>query len=257
MNAEVSLPKIVFGCGHNNTGGFNVNEMGIVGLGRGPLSFISQMTPHLGGRKMFSHCLVPLHTDPNTSSKISFGVGSEVTGTDVVSTPLVITDQHQDPTYYFVTLNGMSVGNVYVPFSNQTTTVSKGNMFLDSGTPPTIVPRDFYVRLESEVKTAVPPELTPITNPTLGDQLCYGEGVQMKGPILTAHFDGNGDVQLKQKSIFIEAKPGVFCFALVPTDSDGGIFGNFAQTDYLIGFDIDQRTISFKPTDCTKYTKII
>lgn len=35
--------NVVFGCGHNNSGGFNQNEMGLIGFGRGPVSFISQV----------------------------------------------------------------------------------------------------------------------------------------------------------------------------------------------------------------------
>lgn len=241
----VSIPKIVFGCGHNNTGGFNPNEMGIIGLGKGSLSFISQIGSSFGARR-FSQCLVPFHTDPSISSKMSFGVGSEVTGPGVVSTPMV---QLQDPTYYYATLYGISVGGNNLPFSSSGT-VSKGNMFLDSGTPPTIIPTDFYNRLAAEVRNQV--KLTPVDDPQLGPQLCYGKEVQAQGPILTAHFDGKADLKLTQKSIFIEAKSGIFCFAMVPTNSTGGIYGNFAQTDYLIGFDIDRSVISFKPTDCTK-----
>ncbi|XP_031392354.1 aspartic proteinase CDR1-like, partial [Punica granatum] len=241
----VSIPNIVFGCGHNNTGGFNENEMGLIGLGKGPISFISQMGSAFGARR-FSQCLVPFHTDPSISSKMSFGVGSEVKGPGVVSTPMV---HLQDPTYYFATLYGISIGDKYLPF-NSSGTVSKGNMFLDSGTPPTIVPTDFYNRLESEVRSQV--KLTPIDDPQLRPQLCYGNDIQAQGPILTAHFDRNADLKLTQKSIFIEAKPGIFCFAMVPTNSSGSIYGNFVRTDYLIGFDTDKNVISFKQTDCTK-----
>ncbi|KAK3447430.1 hypothetical protein EUGRSUZ_A02955 [Eucalyptus grandis] len=243
--SPVTLPNVVFGCGHNNTGTFNENEMGIVGIGKGPISLISQIGTSFGGRR-FSQCLVPFHTPPTISSKMSFGSGSEVSGPGTVTTSLVAL---QDPTYYFVTLNGISVGSTYLPFSSSGA-VTKGNMFLDSGTPPTIVPRDFYNRLEAEVKRAV--ELTPIDDPQLRPQLCYGRDVQAKGPVLTAHFDGKAEVELKQTSTFIEAKDGIFCFAMTSTDSPGGIFGNFAQTDHLIGFDLDKNTVSFKPTDCTK-----
>lgn len=241
----VTVPKIVFGCGHNNTAGFNDDEMGIMGLGKGSISFITQIGSMFGARR-FSYCLVPFNTDPSISSKMSIGVGSEVQGPGTVSTPMV---HLQDPTYYYMTLLGISVGAKYLPFSSSGT-VSKGNMFLDSGVPPTIVPTDLYNRLVLEVKSQV--KLSPIEDPQLQPQLCYGKDVQAQGPILTAHFDGEADLKLKQKSMFIEAKPGIFCFAMVPTNSTGGIYGNFAQTDYLIGFDIDKSVISFKPTDCTK-----
>lgn len=241
VGPPVKLPNVVFGCGHNNTGVFNDNEMGLVGLGKGPASLISQIGTSFGGRR-FSQCLVPFHTPPTVASKMSFGKGSEVSGPGTVTTSLVAL---QDPTYYFVTLDGITVGSTYLPFnSSGAGAITKGNMFLDSGTPPTIVPRDFYNRLEAEVKRVV--QLPPIDDPQLRPQLCYGRDV------LAAHFDGKADVELKQPSTFIEAKDGIFCFAMTPTDSPGGIFGNFAQTNYLIGFDLDRNTVSFKPTDCTK-----
>ncbi|KAF8028609.1 hypothetical protein BT93_E1292 [Corymbia citriodora subsp. variegata] len=243
--SPVPLPNVVFGCGHNNTGTFNENEMGLAGLGRGSISLISQISPSFGGRR-FSHCLVPFNTPPTISSKMSIGSGSEVSGPGTVTTSLVAS---QDSTFYVVTLNGISVGSTYLPF-NSSGAVTKGNVFLDSGTLPTIVPRDFYNRLEAEVRSVV--KLTPIDDPQLRPQLCYGRDVQAQGPLLTAHFDGNADVVLKQTSTFIEAKDGIFCFAMTPIDGPGGIVGNFAQTDHLIGFDLDGNTVSFKPTDCTK-----
>lgn len=58
--------EIVFGCGHSNYGNMNENDMGIIGLGGGPLSLVSQLGAHYGGRK-FSQCLVPFRTHPNIS----------------------------------------------------------------------------------------------------------------------------------------------------------------------------------------------
>ncbi|XP_039158583.1 aspartic proteinase CDR1-like [Eucalyptus grandis] len=214
----VTLPNIVFGCGHNNTGVFNDNEMGLAGLMR-------KAPPHLADRHVLRGQAVlsvpsPLPHPPTVTSKMSFGSGSE--------------------------------RRKHLPAFNSSgaSHVSKGNVFLDSGTPITIVPKDFYDRLAAEVKRAV--ELTPIDDPQLRPQLCYGRDVQAKGPVLTAHFDGEADVEWKQTSTFIEAKDGIFCFAMTSTDSPGGIIGNYAQTNYLIGFDLDANTISFKPTDCTK-----
>ncbi|MCI00889.1 aspartic proteinase CDR1-like, partial [Trifolium medium] len=101
IRKDVSLQGFLFGCGHNNTGGFNDHEMGIIGLGRGPLSLVSQIGPLFGGKKM-SQCLVPFNTDVSISSKMSFGKGSELLGDDVVTTPMVIPEH--DPTPYLVTL---------------------------------------------------------------------------------------------------------------------------------------------------------
>ncbi|XP_075648419.1 aspartic proteinase CDR1-like [Castanea sativa] len=239
----VSL-DIAFGCGHNNSGFFNDHEMGIIGLGGGSVSFVSQIGSTFGSKR-FSHCLLPFGADPSIASKISFGNGSEVVGDGVVSTPLV---SKEDKTPYFVTLEGISVGDTYVPF-NSLGMVSKGNMFLDSGTPPTIVPQDFYDRLAVEVQKQI--AMNPIRDdPDLGTQLCYRTKSNLDGPILTVHFEG-AKVQLKPMHTFISPKDGVYCFAMQGSIGDG-IYGNFAQANFLIGFDMETMMLSFMPTDCTK-----
>ncbi|KAL1355640.1 aspartic proteinase CDR1-like [Arachis duranensis] len=236
---------IVFGCGHKNTGTFNENDMGIIGLGGGPLSLVSQVGAKYGGRR-FSQCLVPFHTDPNSSGTISFGEASDVSGEGVVTTPLV---SAEGQTLYLVTLKGISVGDKFVPFdcSNE---VSKGNIMIDSGTPATYLPQEVYDQLVEELKMQI--NLRPILDdPDLGTQLCYKSETNLEGPILTAHFDG-ADVQLMPIQTFISPKDGVFCFAMAGANDGEYIFGNFAQANILIGFDLDKRTVSFKPADCTK-----
>ncbi|CAK8539256.1 unnamed protein product [Lathyrus sativus] len=248
-NEPVSLKGILFGCGHNNTGGFNDHEMGIVGLGRGPVSFVSQLGPLLGGLK-FSQCLVPFLTDIKISSKLSFGKGSEVLGQGVVTTPMVPSPT-PDKTPYLVTLEGITVENTYLPFKTSGT-VAKGNMMIDSGTPPTILPNDLYERLVNEVKKKV--SMEPIQDdPSLGNQLCYHTNTSPNGPNLTFHFEG-ADIVLTPIQIFIPQieKVGVICLGVTNNSADGGIYGNFAQSNYLIGFDLEREEVSFKPTDCTR-----
>lgn len=247
LGSKNTFKNLVFGCGHNNTGGFNENEMGLIGLGGRSTSLVAQISSQLKTNIKFSYCLLPFHANPSLTSKINFGSKSAVSGSHVVSTPLVPKD---DKTYYFVTLYGISLGKNFIPYNKQKN-VSKGNMFIDSGVPPMLLPRDFYNRLEQEVRKAI--KLTPYQDPDLGTQLCYKRNSMADvAPILTAHFDGKADVPLVSTSIFISPKEGVFCFAMQPIKEDVGIFGNFAQSNILIGFDLDKRIVSFKPTDCSK-----
>ncbi|XP_027362375.1 aspartic proteinase CDR1-like [Abrus precatorius] len=240
----VVVGDIIFGCGHSNSGTFNENDMGIIGLGGGALSLVSQIG-NLYGSKRFSQCLVPFHTDPHASGTISFGDVSDVSGEGVVTTPLVY-DEGQTP--YFVTLEGISVGDTFVPF-NSSEMLSKGNIMIDSGTPATYLPQEFYDRLVEELK--LQSSLLPIDDdPDLGTQVCYRSKANLDGPVLTAHFEG-ADVQLLPIQTFIAPKDGVFCFAMAGTNDGDYIFGNFAQSNILIGFDLDRKTVSFKPTDCT------
>ncbi|KEH29587.1 putative nepenthesin [Medicago truncatula] len=123
----VAFKGVIFGCGHNNNGAFNDKEMGIIGLGRGPLSLVSQIGSSLGGN-MFSQCLVPFNTNPSISSPMSFGKGSEVLGNGVVSTPLVSKTTYQS--FYFVTLLGISVEDINLPFNagSSLEPAAKGNV---------------------------------------------------------------------------------------------------------------------------------
>ncbi|XP_050255008.1 aspartic proteinase CDR1-like [Quercus robur] len=243
---------IAFGCAHNNTINYNDHTTGLIALGLGPLSFPSQI-----GSKMFSYCLLPYGTeyiDPSITGKISFGNGSEVVGDGVVSTPFVAVGNQ-----YYVTLEGISVGDTYVPF-NSSSKVSMGNILIDSGSTLFALPPDFYNRLEVEVKKRI--SIEPMKNDTLlGNRLCYRtEITNDNGPILTVHFEG-ADVELKPIQIFNQPVRGydIYCFAIInhaKTEladlGDQGLYGNYVQANFLIGFDLETRMVSFKPTDCTK-----
>ncbi|KAE9621350.1 putative nepenthesin [Lupinus albus] len=242
----IPLQYMIFGCGHNNSGGFDEKVMGIVGLGQGPLSLISQIGPSFGGRR-FSYCLVPYYADYNLPSIMSFGSGSEVIGDGVVSTPLI---KKESKSFYYVTLQGISVGDTYLSFHSS----SKGNMIIDSATTFTILPQKLYDQLVEEVKKQVP--LQPIINdPQFGDRLCY-RTINLEQPIITTHFEG-ADIQLKTIQTFYQPNFGVFCLAFGSIRSDFGIYGNLAQTNYLIGFDLESELVSFKAIHCNLHQSLV
>ncbi|CAB4285642.1 unnamed protein product [Prunus armeniaca] len=244
----ISFKNIVFGCGHNNTAMGTAspeNEMGVVGLSFGNLSFVSQIAPYVGGRK-FSHCFVPYDPGhPNVASMMNFGNGSEVSGEGVVSTPLI---NKEDNNLYYATAEGISVGDKFVPF-NSSGSVSKGNMLLVSGTQVTTIPQDFYDGLIPQVKKAVDPTwLKPIevndTNPRDGALLYYNTTMdQLKGPSLTVHFDGGAKVQLSPAQAFYRYhQHKLLCFSVLnateATNDSVSIYGSYAQSNFLIGFDL-------------------
>ncbi|KAG8382014.1 hypothetical protein BUALT_Bualt05G0032400 [Buddleja alternifolia] len=152
---NVSLSKVVFGCGYKNGGTFNETGSGIIGLGWGPLSIINQLDKSIGGK--FSYCLT-FHNS-NVSSKISFGSNAIVSGPKVVSIPLV---KKLSDTYYYLTLEGVSVGKTRLEYnsnfnsnSNSKASVDESNIVIDSGTTLTFVPSEFYKGLESSPVKAI------------------------------------------------------------------------------------------------------
>ncbi|KAK8698233.1 hypothetical protein V6N13_114359 [Hibiscus sabdariffa] len=77
----LAVPIMVIGCGHNNDGTFNEKTSGIIGLGGGKVSVISQLGASIAGK--FSYCLLPI-SEMGISSKMNFGSNAVVSGPGVV-----------------------------------------------------------------------------------------------------------------------------------------------------------------------------
>ncbi|CAK8561064.1 unnamed protein product [Lathyrus sativus] len=248
---SVSFPNTVIGCGTDNTVSFQGVSSGIVGLGGGPVSFITQLGSSIGGK--FSYCLPPslLSSETqssNSTTKLNFGDAAIVSGDGVVSTPIAKKDS---PVFYYLTLESFSVGNnKTVEFGGLSSNDSRdeGNIIIDSGTTLTLLPSKIYNDLESAVVESV--KLERVDDPNKIFNLCYSlksDGYDF--PLITAHFDG-ADVELHPISTFVQVADGIVCFAF--QSSQTAIFGNLAQQNLLVGYDLQQKTVSFKPTDCTK-----
>ncbi|CAL5199723.1 unnamed protein product [Lathyrus oleraceus] len=250
----VSFPKIVIGCGHNNGDPtYNGPNSGVIGFGSGNTSIIKQLGSSIGGK--FSYCLIDqYHSKSIRSSKLSFGDEAIVTGDNVVSTPIVKMIGNRQKDYYYLTVKAFSVGNKkikYKGFKREGTNASTHNIIIDSGTTVSILPHHFYYRLESAVKKVVKLERFQVREDP--SSLCYNTtSKQEKLPQITTHFKG-ADVKLDSHGAFYSLYEGVECFAFRPFKNGLGIFGNMAQINYLIGYDLNKNIVSFKPTDCASY----
>ncbi|KAI3418632.1 uncharacterized protein J3R85_013578 [Psidium guajava] len=242
----VSFPTVLFGCGHDNGGNFGDGQMsGIIGLGGGGASLISQMGKATGGK--FSYCLVPFFSDDGKSSKLNFGANAVVAGTGVVSTPLI---QKEQKTFYYLTLEAVSVGNTRIEFTSEDPSSSDdgGNIIIDSGTTLTLLPQDFYTQIEAAMVKSV--KLPRASDPSQLLSLCYeaDTDVGLRIPTVTFHFNG-ADVGLGAGNSFVRVADDIICFTLNPGEM--AIYGNLAQMNYLVGYDTQNMKLSFKPVDCT------
>ncbi|KAK9120362.1 hypothetical protein Syun_017979 [Stephania yunnanensis] len=235
-----TFPSLVFGCGHNDSGTFIARETGIIGLGGGPVSFISQIGPNIGWK--FSYCLVPGNTSLNTMT-----FGGSVSGEGVVATPLI---RAEDETYYFVSLDAISVANKRrIPYNDSAQANNTGNTFIDSGSYFTVLPTGLYNEVELDLREAI-----ALKGVTLGGlKLCYKSESLEGFPDITFHFRG-ADVVLKPVNYFIrpDGDETLLCLSLLPVNGTTTIIGNRAQINFEIGYDLEANTVSFKPTDCTK-----
>ena len=242
---QVTLPNIVFGCGHNNDGTFSEAGSGIIGLGGGPLSLVSQLNNSIGGK--FSYCLVPTENS-NVTSKINFGSNGLVSGNGVVSTPLVAKDP---TTFYYLTLEGISVGNKRFAYkaSSKAVASNEGNIIIDSGTTLTFLPPEFHADLVSALEKAIDAER--VHDPRGVLSLCFRSKDDIDVPIISAHFTG-ADVKLKPINTFARMDDDLVCFTMIPSESLA-IFGNLAQINFLVEYDLKAKKVSFLPADCTKH----
>ncbi|XP_010268348.1 PREDICTED: aspartic proteinase CDR1-like [Nelumbo nucifera] len=244
----VAFPEVVFGCGHNNSGTFEEDGSGVIGLGRGSMSLVSQLGSSIDGK--FSYCLVPTSAE-NQSSKMSFGCDAVVSGEGVVSTPMLFKSTDR---LYYLRLEGISVGDCKLEYKSHSPSddsdENEGNIVIDSGTPLTFLPPEFYPQLESALKAAINQE--PVSGHHGSLRLCYRKTTDLVLPNITVHFTG-ADVVLTPLNTFIDWEDDIVCLAMLPYDDPGlGIFGTFSQVNFLVGYDITNQKLSFKPTDCTK-----
>ncbi|KAL8062210.1 hypothetical protein ABFX02_02G132100 [Erythranthe guttata] len=242
----VSFPDIKFGCGFKNGGIFDGGESGIVGLGGGPASLVNQL-----GQGKFSYCLVSPSDNNNStkssSSKLNFGANADVSGSGVATTPLV---KKVPETFYYLTLEGISVGNQRLEFGDPTAR-EDGNIIIDSGTTLTFLPFEFYLSYMNAIKSYI--KLKQIEDPQHVLTLCYHSKTDIKNiPDVTVHFRG-ADVKLKYENVFVRTSDVAVCLAARPVPGAGYyIYGNLAQMDFLVGYDLVKRTVSFKAADCGK-----
>ncbi|KAG5589176.1 hypothetical protein H5410_039690, partial [Solanum commersonii] len=249
---HVSIPNIVFGCGHDNGGSFTNVTSGIIGLGGGNVSIVNQMHHEIKGK--FSYCLIPLELlldSSNATSHINFGDNAIVSGPGIISTLIF---KKESPTFYYLNLKGISIGNKTLEFKSSSISqpdYDLGNIVIDSGTTLTYVPDDFYLNLESLLMRSI--NATRKDDPFRRLDLCYesNENGTIDVPKIVAHFT-NADLELSTSNIFTQVVEGIVCLTIVPGGSNQiSILGNLAQANFLIGYDLKANKVSFKPTDCT------
>ncbi|KAL6562847.1 hypothetical protein OROHE_005434 [Orobanche hederae] len=248
----VSAPNVIIGCGFSNKGIFVGGESGVVGLGGGKASLLWQLGSLAQGK--FSYCLVPQPVDnylDGYSGKLSFGAKATVSGKGVVTTPLVTKDPQ---TFYFLTLKGVSVGGKTVEFfdtlSDLSTASKQGNMMIDSGTTLTFLPNSSYIKLVKLLTDSI--KLKPTEDPLGALDLCFfTQEEYIDFPPVVFHFEGGAGLRLKQDNLFFRTSYDTLCLAAKPVpEQDVGIYGNLAQINFLVGYDLEKRSISFWPTHC-------
>ncbi|KAJ4827841.1 Aspartyl protease protein 2 [Turnera subulata] len=238
--------RVALGCGHDNEGLF-VGAAGLLGLGRGKLSFPSQTGRRFNQK--FSYCLV----DRSASSKPS----SMVFGDSAVSRTARFTPLISNPkldTFYYVELLGISVGGARV--RGITASLFKldqsgnGGVIIDSGTSVTRLTRPAYIALRDAFRSGAS-NLKRAPEFSLFDTCFDLSGkTEVKVPTVVLHFRG-ADVSLPASNYLIPVNTqGSFCFAFAGTMSGLSIIGNIQQQGFRVVYDLAGSRVGFAPGGC-------
>ncbi|XP_047331077.1 aspartic proteinase CDR1-like [Impatiens glandulifera] len=233
---NTSLPGMVYGCSNNNIGVFEKSTAGIVGIGYGPHSLINGLPDNIRGK--FSYCL----TDPskrNVRSYISFGANVIMSSPGSISIPLGLGVSH--PIYY-ITLKGVSIQNMRFPF------IGVSNNMIDTGSTISYLQANLYYELEAELISNI--QDTPVSPPDdVHVRLCYKNHKYLKMPTIIYHFSEDAQLALSMKNTGLEVDD-LWCIGIMPTNDTIGVFGNLFQMNYMIGYDLQRRRVSFSPNYC-------
>uniref|UniRef100_A0A803L4Y0 Peptidase A1 domain-containing protein n=2 Tax=Chenopodium quinoa TaxID=63459 RepID=A0A803L4Y0_CHEQI len=250
---KVSVPNIGFGCGADNEGnGFNQGA-GLIGLGRGPLSLVSQL-----GEPKFSYCLTSI--DGSKTSTLLMGSLANANSTlsasnsksnNVITTPLLHNPSH--PSFYYLNLEGISVGSTHLPIKKDLFTLGEdgsGGMIIDSGTTITYLEESAF----DQVKKAFTSQMNlPLDDSgSAGLDLCFKmpkDTKSMDVPKFVFHFK-EADLDLPSENYMIgDSDMGILCLAMGKS-SGMSILGNVQQQNMMVVHDLAKDTLSFVPTQC-------
>lgn len=244
--SAVSVPHIGFGCGDTNQGSGFSQGGGLVGLGRGPLSLISQLKV---GK--FSYCLTSLD-ETTKKSPLLFGSLAEMNGTAIKSTPL--TKNSLQPSFYYLNLKGISVGKMPLkipPTAFALQDDGTGGLIIDSGTSITYLDMSVYKVLKKAFLSQV--KLQVADGSDVGLDLCFkmpsDSSADVEVPKLLFHFEG-ADLDLPGENyVVLDSSTGLLCLTMMGS-TGMSIFGNFQQQNMQILYNLEKESLSFMPAQC-------
>ncbi|KAL6868267.1 hypothetical protein ACP4OV_015112 [Aristida adscensionis] len=233
-----AVPGVGFGCTNKTVRQAGTTSSGIVGLGRGPESLVSQL-----GVSAFSYCLTSITSKSSKESPLLFGSLANLSGPSVQSVRLLPSD-----TYYTIDLKNISIGNM------TTAGAGEDGVVFDSGTVLTFLEEPAYTQAKeavlSQTKLARAPD-----NETLGFEACFrkaGDSTDLQAvvPSMVLHLDG-ADMALPVENYFMDLGEGVICWIVQRSPAGSvSLIGNLMQMNHHIRFDIDNSVMSFEQANC-------
>ncbi|KAL1215317.1 Aspartic proteinase nepenthesin-2 [Cardamine amara subsp. amara] len=253
---EHSVSGIGFGCGLKNEGDGFSQGSGLVGLGRGPLSLISQLK-----ETKFSYCLTSIGDNEASSSLFIGSSASNIFNKtsanadgEITKTMSLLRNPNQ-PSFYYLELEGITVGAQRLSLEKSTFELAEdgtGGMIIDSGTTITYLEEAAFTVLKEEFSSRM--SLPVDDSGSTGLDLCFTlptEAKKIAVPKLIFHFKG-ASLELPGENYMVaDSSTGVLCLAMA-SSKGMSIFGNIQQQNFNVLHDLEKETVSFVPTECGK-----
>ncbi|GKV09472.1 hypothetical protein SLEP1_g20966 [Rubroshorea leprosula] len=227
------VPNFAFGC-INSISGKSIPPQGLLGLGRGPMSLLSQSGSLYSG--VFSYCL-PSFKSYFFSGSLKLGPAGQPKS--IRTTPL-LQSPHR-PSLYYVNLTGISVGRVRVPIAQEllafNPTTGSGTI-IDSGTVITRFVQPVYNAIRDEFRNQVKGPFS-----SLGAfDTCFAATNEDLAPAITFHLTGLTLTLPMENSLIHSSSGSVACLAMAAAPSNVNsvlnIIANLQQQNLRIMFDV-------------------
>lgn len=249
------VEDVMFGCGHWNRGLFH-GAAGLLGLGRGPLSFSSQLKSIYG--HTFSYCLVDRNSDLNVSSKLIFGEDEGLMSHPNLNfTTLVAGKENPVDTFYYVDIKGIKVGGEVLnipPATWQISPQGAGGTIIDSGTTLSYFAEPAYKMIKEAFENKVVDYPIVKDFPILSP--CYNvSGVdKVELPHFSILFSDGAVWDFPTENYFIRLDPEkIMCLAILGTPrSSLSILGNYQQQNFHIVYDTNRSRLGYAPMRCAE-----
>ncbi|VAH85233.1 unnamed protein product [Triticum turgidum subsp. durum] len=206
---------------------------GLIGLGRGPLSLVSQI-----GASKFSYCHTPYlrsNATPGASSHLFVGATARLSGGSPVMSMSFVQGPKRNP-FYYVPLIGISVGKTRLSIPPMVFALKQngtgGGVFIDSGNPTSVL------------GSLLPPPAGS------GIDLCVALAQEKTVPSMVFHFSGGADMVLPPENYWVPLDDSMSCMVMHKS-SYVSIIGNFQLQNMHLLYDLTKEELSFQTADCS------
>ncbi|KAI5001301.1 hypothetical protein ZWY2020_025951 [Hordeum vulgare] len=244
--------RLTFGCVNSlmiSPGSLD-GASGLIGLGRGPLSLVSQT-----GAKKFSYCHTPYlrsNATAGASSHLFVGTSASLScGSPVKSMSFV--QGPKDYPFYYVPLVGISVGQTRLSIPPTVFALKEngtsGGVIVDSGSPTTALAHGAYGPLTKELRRQLNGSLVPPPADS-GMELCVSVAKEKTVPSMVFHFSGGADMVLPPENYWVPLDDSTSCMVM-ETINGMSIIGNFQLQNMHLLYDLAKDELSFQTADCS------